>query len=260
MKITYFASFFIIFLFLVSCRTREQIAREQLVDNIAVQLKDGQELSVDFTTRLSQIEEKIGQLTGQVEESNHETKSSIDKRLVLLEEKIILLEANSKSTEEKVTALSLKSEEQSKYLKEVLGTLKKLSGGKSSKSRKKLNPYDLAMSSYRKGHYKTAKKQLLGMVGDKKIKGNKKARIIHNLGMISFINKKDKDALSYFSLLFTEHPKAPYNKNGLLFLGKTFLRLGKGEEAKQTLNELITRFPKAKQVKEAKKLIKKIKV
>lgn len=73
------------------------------------------------------------------------------------------------------------------------------------------------------------------------------------------MDKQYDKALVYFSRLFTEHEKTGYNKNGLLFLGRTFDKLGQKEQAKQTLGELIKRFPDAKQVKAAKEMLEKLK-
>ena len=74
--------------------------------------------------------------------------------------------------------------------------------------------------------------------------------------MIAFMDKQDEKALVYFSKLFTQYPKSPYIRNGLLFLGKTFKRSGQVEEAKETFNQLVSQFPKTRQAKEASKLLK----
>ena len=113
------------------------------------------------------------------------------------------------------------------------------------------------MGLYRRAKYAQAKSILLDLV-DKKFSETRKARVIHNLGMIAYMDKENDKALAYFSRLFTEFPKTGYNKNGLMFLAKTLQRMKKNEEAKQALNELITRFPKAKQVAQAKKMLKQL--
>jgi len=96
------------------------------------------------------------------------------------------------------------------------------------------------------------------LLDKKKIKSNRKARVLHNLGMSSFLLKQNDQALIYFSKLITDYPKSHYNKNGLLFLGKSFKKLNQKEQAKQTFSELVSRFPKSKQTKEAKKILKKL--
>ncbi len=69
------------------------------------------------------------------------------------------------------------------------------------------------------------------------------------------MDKQDEQAQTYFSRLITEHEGAPQVPNGMLMLGKSFRRTKMTSEAKQILEELVKRFPKATQVAEAQKLI-----
>lgn len=240
---------------LISCKTREDIQREQLVNNMNMQMQDSQKLSADFTVRLQALEERLSSVTGQVEEGQHQTKETLNKRIEALEEKINLLESTQKTQTESLEKLEKLSSEQGDYIKEVLQNLKKISGGSSKSASKSTSPYQEAMDNYGKARYKTAKNQLLTLLDGNKVKGGQKARVIHNLGMIAYMDKENDKALAYFSRLFTEFPKTGYNKNGLLYLARTFKRLNKKEEAKQTLQELLNRFPKAKQAKEAQKML-----
>lgn len=243
--------------FISACKTREDIAREQMVDNIAVQIQDNQKLSADVTVRLQQIEERINAVTGKVEETQHEATQSIDTKVKSVEERLTLIETNQASQAEQLKNIEGKLKEQDKYLKNVLSTLQGLSK-KPTSSKKKLSKYQQAMNHYGKGRYSQAKPILEELLDNKKLRSSQIARITHNLGMIAYMDKDNQKALIYFSKLFTKYPKTGYNKNGLLFLAKTFERLGQKEEAKQTLNELIAKFPKAKQVSKAKKMLGKL--
>lgn len=239
------------------CKTREDIQREKLVDSMSNQMMDSQKLTADFTVRLQNLEERISTITGKVEEGQHETQKTLDTRLIDLESKINLLEETQKSQQMLIGELKTKTDAQAAYLKEVLDNLKNLSGGsKSSKGSSKRSAYQDAMYDYGKGRYDSAKQKLLLLLNGNKVSGGAKARVIHNLGMIAYMDKENDKALAYFSRLFSEYPKTGYNKNGLLFLAKTFKRMNKNAEAKQTLEELISRFPKAKQVKQAEKMLK----
>tara|TARA_R110002049_G_scaffold258672_3_gene434438 strand:- start:222 stop:968 length:747 start_codon:yes stop_codon:yes gene_type:complete len=234
---------------LSGCKTQEEIKREQLVDNLGVQMVQSQKLVADTTVTIQNLEERIGSLNGKLDELDHNSQIQLQTQVDNLNQRITLLEESNK-------ALQAKTEEQSKYLQEVLGTLKNMSNGGGSK--KKLSDYEQAMQDYGKGRYSTAKPILVKLLSENKIKGSRQARIIHNLGMISYMDKTYDKALVYFSRLFTDHEKSGYNKNGLLFLARTFEKLDQKEQAKQTLNELINRFPKAKQVKTAKEMLGKL--
>lgn len=247
-----------------SCKTREDIVREEKremkVENISTQMQDTQRLNVDFTTRLQNLEEKLSDLSGRAEESQHQTEETVNQRIRGLEEKIDLIQASQSIQTESIADLTDKVSAQKKYISEVLGTLKSLSSSKSKRSSKssKRSSYEVAMGDYKKGRYKSAKSKFLTLLKSNRLDSAQKSRVIHNMGMISYMNKSNDQALSYFSQLFTQYPKSGYNKNGLLFLAKTFKRTGKKEEAKQTLNELLKLWPKARQVKEAKKLLSKL--
>ena len=246
-----------------SCKTQEEIQREQMVDNLSIQMVENQKLTAGSKVRLQNIEERLGMITGQFEDTNHNTKELITKEVQLLREKVLLLEEKDKSNSEalnlnqkKLAEIEEKLRQQDKYLKKVLATLS--GAGAVKKSSKKRSAYDSAMYDYKKARYKSAKSKLEALESNKKIKGSKRARVLHNLGMISFMNKDDNSAMAYFGKLFTESPKSSYNANGMLYLSKSLNRMGQKEQAKQTLEELIKRFPKSKRVKEAKAQLKKL--
>ncbi|OUR98474.1 hypothetical protein A9Q84_03425 [Halobacteriovorax marinus] len=246
-----------------ACKTQEEIQREQMVDNLSIQLVENQKLTADSKVRLQGIEERLGMLTGQFEDTTHDTKTQLLTQLSTLSEKVSLLEEKDKLssntldvTQKRLTSIEQKLKKQDTYLKKLLATL---SGKSKKKSKaKKMSKYDSAMYDYKKGRYKNAKRKLEALEGNKRIKGTKRARVLHNLGMVSYIQKNNNGATAYFGKLFTEYPKSSYNANGLLFLSKTLSRMKQNEQAKQTLEELIKRFPKSKKVKEAKKLLSKL--
>ena len=239
-----------------ACKTQEQIQREQVVDNISIQMVENQKLTAGANVRLQNIEERLGMLTGQVEDTNHSTKQELTKQVEELKAKIALLEEKDKSNDERLTKIDSQLKQQDSYLQKLLKTLSSKTSKRSSK--KKSTPYQEAMKAYTSGDYKKAQVLLEKLEGQNKIKGKQRARILHNLGMSSYINKNNNDATVFFSKLFTEYPKSNYNANGLLYLSKTLQRLKQNEQAKQTLEELIKRFPKSKRVKEAKSLLAKL--
>lgn len=242
--------------FFASCKTREDIVREQMIDNMSMQMQDGQKLNADFSVRFQGIEDRLNNLSGNIEETQHTTNVTINDRIKTLEEKLTILETTQANQTVSLESIHKEVAAQKEYIQEVLGTLKKISQ-KKNKPVKKQSPYNRAMDLYRRAKYADAKSILLTLV-DKKLSSTGKARVIHNLGMIAYMDKENDKALAYFSRLFTEFPKTGYNKNGLMFLAKTLKRMNKNEEAKQALNELIARFPKAKQVPQAKKMLQQL--
>ncbi len=249
----------ILLLFIISlnsCKTQEEIAQGQMVETLNLQVSESQKITAEATVRMQQLEERMNNITGQVEESGHQQKTTVQNQIKELKDKLTVVEENNKSLNTEVASLKAEVADQKIYLDKVLSSLTKMTATK-TKSSKKVSAYDKAMATYKKGKYKEAKNLLQDLL-KKKLSGSQRSRVLHNLGMCSFILKQDDQVLIYFSKLFTDFPKSGYNKNGLLFLGKSFQRMNKKEEAKQTFNELLTRFPKAKQSGEAKKLLAKI--
>src|SRR5690606_23406007 len=103
-----------------ACKTQEQIRREQMVDNLGVQMVQSQQLVADTTVKIQALEERLGGLTGKLDELDHNSQSQLQTQVDTLNQRITLLEESNNTQQSKV-------EEQSKYLQEVLGTLKNLS-------------------------------------------------------------------------------------------------------------------------------------
>ncbi|TNF03107.1 MAG: tetratricopeptide repeat protein [Deltaproteobacteria bacterium] len=245
-----------LFFILGACKTQEEIQREQMVDNMSLQMIEGQKGQAEMTVKYQALEEQVAMLRGELEQKGYNQEQKRQSELKGLEDRVNLIEESQKDVSEKMAAVQKQLEENKEFLNKVLKALGSKSAPKAAAKPK--SPYWEAMDSYQAGKYKEAKDQLLALLNGNKVNGTQKARVLHNLGMIEYMDKKNDDALIYFSKLFTEFSSSGYNKNGLLFLGKTFNRMGRKEEAKQTLEELVKRFPKSKQVDEAKKLLQKL--
>jgi TolA-binding protein len=245
---------------MTSCKTQEQIKREQLVDSISVQMVQNQKLSADANVKLQELEDKVNQFQGVLEESAHskgEYTQKLEERIKALEDLTQSLNTQLQDSSTKLTAVEQRLSDQDKFIKEILKTLK-APKKKKAKKVKKRGPYDTAMWNYGKGKYKLAFSQMQALLDSKKLKTSQRKRVLHNLGMVSYILKKDQDALTYFSKLYTDYPKSTYNANGLIHLAKTFQRLGQKDQAKETLQMMIKSFPNHKRIKTAKSLLNKL--
>lgn len=250
-----------IVLLLIGCKTQEEIRREQLVDSLANQMRQGQNVSANMTVEVAELKKQILQLQGMIEESGQQSAQSNETRMQDLFTRVQLIEEQNKTLlgqvegqKQEIADLKTQLSEQGKYLESLLGTLKKIN--KPKPKPKKVSPYDQAMRVYRNGRYADAKPLFEKLETNKAYKGNLRARLLHNMALTEFMLKNDENALVYFSKLYSEFPSSNYNANGLLFMAKTFQRQKRNDEAKATLQELIAKFPKSKKVTEAKKLLK----
>ena len=238
-------SLLLISLVLLSCKTQEEIRREEALDRTMGEVEQQQRTLADTVTRMQSLEEKLATMTGRVDEIKYDSEQTYGQKIAELTGRLELLEQTSE-------ALSQEVEDQREYGKKVVETIEKMA---KTQGPKRQGPYWEAMGNYKRGRYKTAKGQLLALLEGKKVKGARRARVLHNLGMISFMDKNDDQSLTYFSKLFTDYPKSSYNKNGLLFLAKSFRRLDQKDQAQATLEELLTKFPEAKQKNEARRIL-----
>ena len=248
-----------------ACKTTEELQREQMVDGLSIQMVQHQKNSAEGKLKIQNLEQRIDQLNGILEEQGHKVDQNYTSKIKNQQEKMTLLEEAYRLNKEeqddfriRIVSLETKAKKQKKYIDKVLKILNKISKkGKDKSVSKKLSKYKQAFAHYSNRNYDEAFNLFISLEKNKKIKGNKKARVLHGIGMIYFIRKKYDNAIGYFSSLFTKYPKAPYTTNGLLYLGKTFYAKGEKEQAIQTLQELLKRHPRSKKIPAAKKLLKK---
>ena len=245
-------------LLLGACQTQETIQREQMLENLSLQLVENQKLVADTTVKIQAIEERMGKLTGQVEETEHNSNVQHKEGIEGLASRVTLIEQGQSQNQKDLKEIKASLASQKEYLDKVVAMLGKL-GDAGGSAKKKSSPFQEAMTNYRKGKYESAKSQLLELEKNKSYKGSKHANILHNLGMVYYLSKDYNTAASYFSRLFTEHSESSYNKNGLLFLAKSFRARKENDKAAATLDELIKRYPQSKQVAEAQKIKESLK-
>lgn len=245
---------------LVSCKTAEEIKREKLVETMNDQMSQGTKMAAENQTKIQELEERMSQLMGKLEEQKHKDENKIAESMKDLSERVRLLE-------EKNTTLEEGFKEQKDYLAQVLETLKKLTNGsvpektvapvKEKKKQTKVDNFEEGMNLFKAGKFAKAEPLLISAFEEKTTKGEKRAKVLHALGGISFKNKKYDEAGVYLSRLYTEHPKSPLVPSGLLTLGKSLKDNKKEEEAKATFEQLITQFPKSSEAAKAKEILGK---
>lgn len=257
---------------LSSCKTQEDIRREKTVDSLNEQVAQTQKTTADTSARFTTLEEQLAKLNGTMEENAH-NKQQDNKELLLLKERLTALEDNNKKQNEYIKAINDKLQDQSKYIDQVIKSLSALSEqrdqkdkeeqtvSKKKESKEKNDETPTIKTSIAK--YKTkdldgAKESFLQVLDGKKIKKKDKETAYHYLGMIEYKNKNYEGAKVYFSKLFSENQNSTYAPSTLLNLAKSFLQLKSKDEAMQSLDELIARFPKSKEANEGVKLKAKI--
>lgn len=258
---------FILIVF-TSCKTQEDIRREQAVQNLNSEIQETKKTAANGNSRFQAIEEQIQRMTGQVEEANHSRAQSIKDNQQLAERINALEEANKKSVEY-LKALTEKVNNQSGYIEEVIASLAKLSEkpAASSSKKKTIKPdsvsiddentpatFSNGLKAFRAKKYDESKTIFMEVADNKKNSKKNREGATHYLGMIELKAKNYDVAKVHFSKVFSDNPNSTFAPMALLNLGKTFIATKSKEEANMTFDELISRFPKSKEASEASKI------
>jgi TolA-binding protein len=251
-----------------ACKTQEDIRREKTVDNLNEQVAQSQKSTANANARFTAIEEQLAKVTGQLEETNH-GKLQDSKENTTLKERIATLEETNKKQNEYLRGLNEKLQEQSKYIEQVIKSLatlmeqkERVEAPKKKESKEDSNDEPASVKAgiakYKAKDFEGAKDDFLAVLQNKKVKKKDKEACYNYLGMIEYKSKKYEEANVYFSKLFSEYPDSAFAASALLNLAKSFIQVKSKEEARQSLDELITRFPKSKEAVEGAKLKAKI--
>lgn len=257
---------------LTSCKTQEDIRREKSVESLNEQVALTQKNTANASARFTALEEQLAKITGQIEESSHNKQQDI-RDIALLKERLSNLEETTKKQTEFIKALNEKIQEQSTYIEQVIKSLSNLTDQPSSKKKEvkgsksdrtedaeapKVASIKSAVAQYKAKDYGVAQSTFQEVLDAKKVKAKDKETAFYYLGQIEYRNKNYEEAKVYFSKLFSENPDSSYGASALLGLAKSFLQLKSKEEASQSLDELIARFPKSKEAQEGAKLKAKL--
>lgn len=273
MKRLQLVAFLAVLITLTACKTQEDIRREKTVENLNEQVAQTQKSTASASARFTSIEEQLAKLTGQIEESSHH-KQQDNKEAALLKERMASLEETSKKQTEYLKALNEKVQEQSSYIEQVIKSLSSMTDGQKESGKKKESKNNnedksdeqiaavpsvkLGLAQYKARELEGAKATFLELLESKKTKKKDKEAAFHYLGQIEFRNKNYEESKVYFSKLFSENPESAFGAAALLGLAKSFIQLKSTEEASQSLDELISRFPKSKEAIEGAKLKTKL--
>jgi len=252
---------------LTACKTQEDIRREKTVEVLNEQVAQTQKSTANANARFNALEEQLAKLTGQLEEASHRGQQE-SKESASIKERLGALEETNKKQTEYMKALNEKLQEQSKYIEDVNKALTALSEQKEKEheSKKKETKAEAnndksvkeGISKYKEKDFEGAEEILTAALEAKKTKKKDKEAALHYLGMIKYKAKNFEEAKVYFSKLISENADSSYAPSALLNLARTFGQLKAKDEARQSLELLLERFPKSKEAAEGAKLKAKL--
>ena len=240
---------------LSSCfKTAEEIKREQLIDQ---QLSQSSKIIADLSGQINELKGGLANTSGQIEELGYHSKqkseiqvSSFNQSLTQLAEQVKILTGENKKTQSEVNQLSRELKEQKAFIQKVTGTLSKMSGKPTTQTSSNL--LKKAHTAFEKNQQTEAKDLYLQVISENKISNAKKNHVYYNLGLLEYWSKSYDEALVYFSKIYTKYPKSSFAPGSLLYIGRSFAKSNRPDEAKATFQEVIKNYPKSKQAKSAK--------
>lgn len=251
---------------LTACKTQEDIRREKTVEVLNEQVAQTQKSTANANARFTALEEQLAKLNGQLEEASHNRQNE-SKEAASLKERLLSLEETNKKQTEYMKALNEKLQEQSAYIESVNKALASLSEqkekekeqeSKKKESKKSESSSDdtsvkAGIAAYKSSDLEHAEDILSAALDNKKIKKKEKEAALHYLGMIKYKTKNFDEAQVYFSKLISENSESSYAPSALLNLARTFGQLKKKDEALQSVELLLEKFPKSKEAAEGAK-------
>ena len=247
-----------ILLSLSSCfKTAEEIRREKQIDE---QLEQSSKIIANLTSQIHELKGNLATTSGQLEEidyknsQNKEVQSqTMTQRIDQLNAQIEVLMTENKIQKEQISSLQSELNSQKDYIKNVTGTLSKMSSSSGSTRSSGTSLLKKAHSAFEKNKQSEAKKLYLQVLSEGKVNNATKNHVYYNLGLLSYWGKKYDEGLSYFSKIYTKYPKSFFAPKALYYIGLSFKKTNKMDEAKATFSELIKNYPKSSQAKKAKK-------
>lgn len=240
---------------LVSClKTAEQVKREQRMENISQQLSESQNIVADMTIMLKNFQQQIDNISGKVEEIQHQQKSLSGTDIQAMNENLNLLRQQVQSLSESQKAQTEDLQQQRAFIEKVTDKLGKMGSQRSDSTKK--NPkadIDSARGLIRKKKYAEARGILNEMIGNSAVNAADQNKALHGLGLIEYEQKNYDKALVFFSKIYTKYPKSSLAPSSLLYIGRSLAKLGKKPEARQAYSEVVANYPESSAAKDAQK-------
>lgn len=238
-------------------KTAEDIAREKKVDQMSAQLEQSSKLVADLTQQVRDLQGGLASTTGQIQEIDHLQKKSTEQQAQSLTQSIAQLQAQVKALSEEneqnkklIASLSDELDAQKAYTRKVSRSIGKLASSSQGPT------YNSANKLFEASKLKEAKEAYLQVLDDGKINAAQRNLVWHNLGYINYREGQYDNAMTYFSKIYTKYPNSSYAPKALIYIARSFDKTGKKAEARATYQEVINKFPKSSQAKDAKKEMK----
>lgn len=244
-------------LILTSCfKTAEEIRREKEVDE---RIAQSSKTIAELNQTIENLKQQIASTSGQIEEydykrqqTDQQMNKTVSESLVQLTEQVKNLVQENADMKAQLANLERDVSAQKKYIKNVTGSLSKITGASGSSGTSKLKQ---AHTAFEANKQKEAQELYNEVLAEGKINNAQKNHVYFNLGLLDYWSKNYNEAITYFSKIYTKWPRSSFSPRALLYIARSFDKQKKSAEAKAMYQELINKYPKSSHAKTAKKEI-----
>lgn len=242
----------------LSCiKTAEQVHREKKFETITDQMSDTQGLVANLVAQMKSMQSQLDKMNGKIEEIEHRQGQMTPENLSKINESVNLLKTQHETDATQLLQIQNELKEQRLFLEKVTASLSSVKSSEetsSKTSKKKSVKQDLAdaLELIRKDRFKEAKNQLEPLIDHEALSPGDKNKVLHGLGRVEYFTGNPDKAMVYFSKIFTKYPKASLAPSSLLYIGRSLVKMGKKEEAKQAFQKVIDDYKGTKEANEAK--------
>ena len=262
----------------VSFKSKSQIEKERVTQGLPVQVEQSQKLMAKMTLRMNELENRIQDYTGEIEEIEYrqqklipQTQKQIQDKLVNQSKEIKTLKAALEKNQEETSKLKELVESQKSYIQKVSTSLKtiskqtyrapiakKVKTKARAKAISRTTELQQGLKNFSKRNYTKAKSQLLSSLKNEKNNAAQKNQIFQALGHIEFKKKNYNQSSVYFSKIFSKYPKSSMAPDALLHIARAFKNQKNIDAAKEAYQTFINSYPKNKLKNQAQKELKSL--
>lgn len=252
---------------LASCRTSGDIKREKEITDIRQEISKVQTANADTGQNLDNVTDEIQKLKGEIEKVEHnraQDKEDYSKVNEDLKQKIKDLETkidkNYKELGERIDLMKKDFQDAVKKLEEVANAETKQAAATAASSDLKKKDLEDRYRKARKFHiaknFTEAEKYYTSITGSKSKWYDERARFF--LGTLMFDKGEYEKAVIKLQEFVDAYPNSQYVPVAMSIQAQCLLKIKKPKDAKVFLQDIISRFPKSKEAKEAKEKLKKL--
>lgn len=247
---------FISFLFLLTAciKTADQVQREKRLESVSEQVKDSQGLVAELLAQIKDMQGQLDKMNGRMEEIEHSQKKVNPDNINKMNETLNVMKTKQDTDSEQLVQIQNELKEQRSFLEKVTQSL--TAAKEPSKSSKKKNvkaELENGLDLIKKDKFSAAREELETLIDHPELTPGDNNKVLYGLGKVEYYSGNSDKALIYFSKIYTRYPKASLAPSSLLFIGRSLVKMGKKDEAKEAFSKVVEDYKDSKEANEAKK-------